>query len=155
METFRHGGNITRLARMSGLGKDDVVDFSANINPLGPPDWFRSVVSASLNSVVHYPDPDSTELVDAVAARYGAVETTQVIVGNGSTEIIHLLPRALGVTRAVIPVPSYSDYVASADAAGIGTEYLPSRREKWIPFEPLPSRGKAEGRRNCLSGAAQ
>jgi adenosylcobyric acid synthase len=124
METFRHGGNITRLARMSGLGKEGVVDFSANINPLGPPEWFRSVVSASLNSVIHYPDPDSTELVRAAAARYGA-ETTQVIVGNGSTEIIHLLSRALGVTRAVIPVPSYSDYVASADAAGIGAETFP------------------------------
>ena len=33
METFRHGGNITRLARMSGSSNTHVADFSANINP--------------------------------------------------------------------------------------------------------------------------
>ena len=70
METHKHGGNLTRLSRVSGLPEDEILDFSANINPLGLPEWFRSVVSASLSKVVHYPDPDCTELVEAIAAKY-------------------------------------------------------------------------------------
>ncbi len=123
-EVFRHGGNLRHLARMSGRRKEDITDFSANINPMGPPDWLRSVVSASLDSIVHYPDPDCTDLVAAVAVRYGA-ERLQVMAGNGSTEIIHLLPRALNIKRAVIPVPSYADYAAGAEAARVEAETFP------------------------------
>ena len=121
METHKHGGNLTRLSRVSGLPEDEILDFSANINPLGLPEWFRSVVSASLSKIVHYPDPDCTELVEAIAAKY-EVSQDQVIVGNGSTEILHLVPRALQAERALVPVPSYADYVAGSAAAGLKIE---------------------------------
>ena len=32
-----HGGNVYRAARELGLNESDIVDFSSNINPLGPP----------------------------------------------------------------------------------------------------------------------
>ena len=121
METQKHGGNLTRLSRVSGLPEDEILDFSANINPLGLPDWFRCVVSASLSKVAHYPDPDCTELVEAIAARY-EVSQDQVIVGNGSTEILHLVPRALQAECALVPAPSYADYVSSSAAAGLKIE---------------------------------
>ncbi len=118
METHKHGGNLTRLSRITGIPEDEILDFSANINPLGLPEWFRSVVSASLSKIVHYPDPDCTELVEAIAAKY-EVSKDQVIVGNGSTEILHLIPRALQADRALVPVPSYADYAAGSAAAGL------------------------------------
>ncbi len=92
---IEHGGNLTYLASVSGLPAENILDFSANINPLGLPEWFRSVVSAALGSVVNYPDPACTKLVAAIADRYAA-EPGEVVVGNGSTEILHLIPRALG-----------------------------------------------------------
>ncbi len=113
-----HGGNLTYLASVSGLPAESILDFSANINPLGPPEWLRSVVSAALSSVVHYPDPACTKLVAAVSGRYH-VEPGNVIVGNGSTEILHLIPRALSLGRAIIPIPCYSDYLSSAVHAGM------------------------------------
>jgi histidinol-phosphate/aromatic aminotransferase/cobyric acid decarboxylase-like protein len=61
---------------------------------------------------VHYPDPDAAALVAAIAKRY-AVPADQVIVANGSTEILYALTRAVPVSRAVIPVPSYVDYAAA------------------------------------------
>ncbi len=115
---LRHGGNLTNSARVSGLAPEQILDFSANINPLGPPEWLRSVVSSALGSVVHYPDPECSGLVEAVAARY-EVRPDQVLVGNGSTEILHLLPRSLDVSRAVICVPTYTDYELSATLAGL------------------------------------
>jgi adenosylcobyric acid synthase len=118
---IEHGGNLNYLAGVSGLPAENILDFSANINPLGLPEWFRSVVSAALGSVVHYPDPACTKLVAAVADRY-RVKHDEVCVGNGSTEILHLLPRALDIGRAVIPVPCYSDYLSSATHAGVRIE---------------------------------
>ena len=48
-----HGGNVWALAAKLGVDPDAVLDFSANINPLGPPAWLRSVVGGAISDVVH------------------------------------------------------------------------------------------------------
>ncbi len=121
MREFKHGGNLAYLASLSGLPQEEILDFSANINPLGPPEWLRPVVSSTLGSLVHYPDPESSKLITAASQRYDVPEE-QILVGNGSTEIIHLLPRALSLSRVVIAVPTYSDYQAYADGAGLAVD---------------------------------
>ncbi len=129
MSTFSHGGNITRLERLTGMPAGRILDFSANINPLGPPEWLRSVVSSTLERIVHYPDPECTALVQAASKRYG-VRPEEIITGNGSTEIIHLLPKALNFARALIPVPSYADYHAAVASAGLTVKTLSLREEE-------------------------
>lgn len=123
MENFRHGGNLNHLMNLSGLSAEEILDFSANINPVGLPEWFRPVVSSTLASVVHYPDPESADLVKAAVERYGC-SPDQVLVGNGSSEVLHLLPRALGKKRAVILAPSYVDYATAAEAADLKVDYV-------------------------------
>ena len=103
---------------MAGVSPRDLVDFSASVNPLGPPEWLRAVVSANLSDVEHYPDPDCQRLVEAICARHG-VAPERVVVGNGSAEIIAALPRVLRAAGAVIPTPAYSDYETSAREAGL------------------------------------
>ena len=110
---FGHGGYINRLARQAGLRPDQVLDFSANINPLGPPEWFRSLVSSQLSSLVHYPDPECSTLVEAIALHY-RTDPQEIVVGNGSSELLYLLPQALPVTKALIAVPAYIDYARAA-----------------------------------------
>ena len=127
--TEMHGGNITKLAAAAGRSAGEILDFSANLNPLGPPEWLRPLISAQVSSLVHYPDPDCTELVRAFAERFGCA-ADEVIMGNGETELLHLLPRVLGKGRAVIPVPSYSDYAAAAELAGLAAETLLLREER-------------------------
>jgi adenosylcobyric acid synthase len=112
-----HGGNLRELALRAGLNEDAILDFSASINPLGPPDGLRPALARSIDRVVHYPDPDCTALVECLAERFG-VSPEQIVVGNGSTEIFYALARALPFGRAIIPVPSYTDYAASVRAAG-------------------------------------
>ena len=123
MNTPGHGGNLRELARASGKAEREILDFSANINPLGPPEWLRPTISAQVATLTHYPDPDCAALVEAAAARYG-VATDEVAIGNGSTELLHLFPRVIGKTRAIIPVPCYSDYARACTLAGIGVETL-------------------------------
>ena len=121
MSSFGHGGHTRQLARLAGCETKDLLDFSANINPLGPPDCLRRVIARNLSAVMHYPDPHCLELREALATAYG-VPLECVVVGNGSTEILHTLPRILGLKRAVIPVPSYIDYAEAANKAGVATE---------------------------------
>jgi adenosylcobyric acid synthase len=118
--TFGHGGEIRSLARLAGCKVEQLLDFSANINPLGPPDCLRQVISRCLSGVMHYPDPYCTDLRKAIASVF-SVAAEQIVCGNGSTEILYALPHALDVTRAVIPVPSYIDYSAAAARAGMDT----------------------------------
>jgi adenosylcobyric acid synthase len=119
--TYGHGGNIGLLAERAGLPREQILDFSASINPLGPPGHLRSLVTRSLAEVVHYPDPHACGLVAAITGHHG-VSSRQIVVGNGSTEILFALPRVLGVSRAVIPIPSYLDYRTAAVREEVGVE---------------------------------
>ena len=100
-----------------------LLDFSADINPLGPPDCLRPAVSLALEQAVRYPDPESRELVEAIA-RHAAVPAEQIVVGNGSTEILFTLARALRRRRAVVPAPCRVDYVTAAREAEMETDLL-------------------------------
>ncbi len=120
---YKHGGNLRELADKIGLNESDICDFSANINPLGPPDWLRSVISRAVDLVGNYPDPNCKKLVKTIANHYNIAEV-EILVANGSAEIISAIPQALGLTRAVIPVPAYNDYEAACELAGMTVEKL-------------------------------
>ena len=111
--TYRHGGNLRLLSQASGFAAEQLLDFSANINPLGLPDWLRPLIESRISDLIHYPDPEATELVAAIANLH-RIPTDQVLVGNGATELLHLLPRALGCSSLLVAVPSYSDYEGPA-----------------------------------------
>ena len=111
-----HGGNIHRLERNSH--DNSIIDFSANINPLGPPHWLRSAISRTLSSIQHYPDPECHALTAAIAT-FCNVSTENVIPANGSTELLSLLPTVLSPRRAVIPVPAYIEYTRVMELYGI------------------------------------
>lgn len=126
-----HGGNIKVLAESAGLDCKDLLDFSANINPLGPPQWLRPLINAQIDSLVHYPDPACSQLTSAIAEHY-QVKEEEVLVGNGSTELIYQIPRALGCTSALIPVPSYRDYVLAAEQSGMAVEKIFLKEEDYF-----------------------
>ncbi|MHB1455361.1 MAG: cobyric acid synthase [Armatimonadota bacterium] len=132
--TSQHGGNLNRLARASGRRQEDIIDFSANINPLGPPEWMRPVISSCVSSLIHYPDPDCIDLTAAAVEHYG-VSAEELIFGNGSTEIIRCLPRITGVKRSIIPVPAYSDYALASELAGLSVEKLPMSEDQGFALD--------------------
>ncbi|HZD30953.1 MAG TPA: cobyric acid synthase, partial [Candidatus Angelobacter sp.] len=130
MKSYEHGGDVRALAQACGRAERELFDFSANINPLGPPPWLRSLISSQISALQHYPDPQCTALVEAIAERY-RVSREEVIAGNGSTEILYLLTCGLEKSCALIPVPSYGDYVKAAQQAGMRIKTIPAG-------EPLP-----------------
>ncbi|WP_277058967.1 cobyric acid synthase [Trichlorobacter lovleyi] len=130
-----HGGNLRALSQAAGLPQGELLDFSANINPLGPPDWLRPLIESRISDLIHYPDPDATELVEALAALH-RIPADQILVGNGATELLHLLPRALGCSSLLLPVPSYADYEEPARLSGLSIEQLPLSPDTGFVLDP-------------------
>jgi cobyric acid synthase CobQ/L-threonine-O-3-phosphate decarboxylase len=135
MTSIPHGGNLKQLALEAGRNPGDILDFSANINPLGLPDWVRPVISRHISDLVHYPDPDATDLTRAAADRYHT-RPDEILVGNGSAELINLLALTARTSRAVIPVPSYSDYARAARLAGMEVSWFPLTEADGFTLDP-------------------
>lgn len=130
-----HGGNLRLLSQTAGLPADQLLDFSANINPLGPPDWLRPLIESRISDLIHYPDPNATELVEAIAALH-RIPADQILVGNGATELLHLLPRALGCSSLLLAVPSYSDYEGPARLNNLPIEHFQLSADNGFLLQP-------------------
>ncbi len=104
-----HGGNVYKMSEELGISEDKLIDFSASINPLGISERVKDVIAGSLDSLVHYPDSDTKKLREKLAAHHG-IDPESILCGNGSTELIYLLPRALKPRTVIIPVPTFSEY---------------------------------------------
>jgi threonine-phosphate decarboxylase len=110
--TYDHGGNIFDIARQLGTEPDSIIDFSASINPLGLSSMVKKSIICALESLVHYPDNTHSELKQALGSHHG-LSPANIVVGNGSTEIIYHLPAMLSGSRALIISPSFNEYVRS------------------------------------------
>ena len=128
-----HGGDILSASERSGLPPGEIVDFSVNINPLGPPAAVVDALHADVRELERYPDPAYRALRGALAEAHG-IASDDVMVGNGATELIYLAARALAPRRAAVFAPCYSDYWrASANAGAEVSGYPGSPDEDFAP----------------------
>lgn len=122
-----HGGDLMTVAAASGKSIDDLIDFSANINPLGPPDGVAEVLyglARDPSALSRYPDPFHRALREAFAEHAGTAPEN-VAVGNGSAALIDATIRALRPVRALLPVPAFSEYRKALAMNGV--EVVPLR----------------------------
>jgi threonine-phosphate decarboxylase len=112
-----HGGNIYEASRRTGIPEDRIIDFSASINPIGVPKGVARTIRRSVSRLPHYPEP----FADRLARRIGEtidVPSDSIICGNGSTELIYLVPRVLQPAKVVIPEPSFCEYERACVVSG-------------------------------------
>ncbi|MCK5256078.1 MAG: aminotransferase class I/II-fold pyridoxal phosphate-dependent enzyme, partial [Deltaproteobacteria bacterium] len=107
-----HGGNIAEISRKYNLKAETIIDFSSNINPLGYPGALQNILRKEENCIATYPDSDSTELRKEIAKRIDS-DLRTILVGNGSTELIYLIPRVIKPKCALISAPTFSEYEKS------------------------------------------
>lgn len=112
-----HGGNVIRASRKYGIPVEELVDFSANINPLGPSPRINLALKDKLGLISSYPDPECAEL-KTVLAEYLGIERGHLLMGNGAAELIYLFVRVAGCKRALIPVPTFGEYSLSVLSQG-------------------------------------
>jgi len=106
---FDHGGTIHATARALGCGMEELLDFSASINPLGLSPAVRRAVVQAVEQIPHYPDAYATALTEALAACHQLLPD-EVVPANGSTSLIHLLPTICEKRRGMVVCPAFSEY---------------------------------------------
>ena len=118
-----HGGVNRAELEALGLSPDEVADFSASINPLGiSPRVAMAIRHVEMST---YPDPECVELRKALGEKLG-VRQERILVGNGSTELIHLVARARlqqGDTAAVF-APTFGEYEAACLLQQVQPEFI-------------------------------
>lgn len=127
---FRHGGALRTTV-------GPLLDFSANINPLGPPASVLRVLRNELPSIARYPDPDCRELTERLATLHG-VESEQIVVGNGSNELIYAIARAFQPKRVAIAEPTYTEYLRASLSVGAKVDHWLAEGNdfKFTTFDP-------------------
>lgn len=119
-----HGGDVYAWAQKARIDPAEIIDFSASINPLGPPASARKAFQESYNEVSRYPDPYGEELKKALAKRHG-MKPTEILVGNGSTQLVYLLCFALRPRKALVVGPAFSEHANALTLAGAKVRFLP------------------------------
>jgi len=101
------------------LGIVDAIKLASNENPLGPSDRVQKALIAALPHLNRYPDGSGHYLRQALAKKHG-VSIDQVVLGNGSNELIELIVRTFlrPGDEAVVPHPSFMVYPMIVQAAG-------------------------------------
>ncbi|MBD2088960.1 threonine-phosphate decarboxylase [Microcoleus sp. FACHB-1515] len=116
-----HGGNLAWAAQLAQCPPSVILDFSASINPLGPPASALDAIASHLTDLCHYPDPRYTELRRSIA-QFHSISPDWILPGNGAAELLTWSCREL----ATLPqthrlVPAFGDYGRALDAFGAQT----------------------------------
>ncbi|MDO4864132.1 MAG: pyridoxal phosphate-dependent class II aminotransferase [Ruminococcus sp.] len=99
--TQQHGGNISQ--------HQDILDFSASINPLGITESVKNAILENISDVGSYPDPYCTELREKLAEHEG-VSAENIVCGNGADDLIFRIVHAIKPRKALVCAPTFSEY---------------------------------------------
>jgi len=119
IEPCVHGGDIWRGRKELSSPSKSILDFSANVNPLGPSPKAMEAIKSNFWRIPLYPDSNSIMLREAIS-HYIEVNVDNVIVGNGSTELIYLFSEVFidKGEAALIPAPTFGEYENAVKKVG-------------------------------------
>jgi len=127
-----HGGRVFDAARALGRHWYEIIDFSANINPLGQPRGLKDALFQDFERSLHYPEVRAESLSLRLSEITG-LAADHFMAGAGSTPHLHLLPRALGLARPVIIGPAFAEYEGALTRSGLASKYVLTREEDdWL-----------------------
>ncbi|WP_414527944.1 threonine-phosphate decarboxylase CobD [Nodularia chucula] len=111
-----HGGNLVWAAALAGCSLEAILDFSASISPLGPPESAIAAIYSQVSNLKHYPDPEYSELKLALG-RFHQLPYEWILPGNGSAELLTLAGKELGkLSATTLITPAFGDYYRTLTA---------------------------------------
>lgn len=121
-----HGARLSENARVSGRNADDLLDFSVNLNPLGPP---KKLLGGIFQDISKYPDNGYPEFKKAAADSLNVLPEN-IVPGNGSSELIRLFAETViePGDKVLIPSPTFGEYEFQCRLFGAEIEYIDYRK---------------------------
>ena len=123
-----HGSDLEKIEEIYGIKKEDITSFSANVNPLGISPKMREALIRHIDIITSYPDREYTALRTRIG-KYAGASAQNILVGNGSTELISLFIQMEHPKKALILGPTYSEYEREISLGGGTSLYYPLREE--------------------------
>lgn len=120
MYEYVHGGDI--YSAKEQIGKEEILDFSVNTNPLGLPEEVKQAIEKALADSERYPDPFCRELTAALA-EYEKTNQDYILCGNGASDIIFRLALALKPKKALLCAPTFADYEKALKTVDCDIDY--------------------------------
>ncbi|MDP2765970.1 MAG: threonine-phosphate decarboxylase CobD [Candidatus Methanoperedens sp.] len=119
-----HGARLSESAEVSGKSIDELLDFSVNLNPLGPPK-LKKILANAYKSINNYPDNRYLDFKKA-AADYLDVSPENIVPGNGSSELIRLFAETVlePGDKVIIPSPTFGEYEFQCRLFGAKVKYI-------------------------------
>ena len=111
------------VARENHLPVHKLIDFSASINPLGLPPGVRRALVRAIPSSIHYPDPVGNDLRAQIGA-FHRIAPESIVLGNGSAELISILPRSLSLRHGLVIGPTFMEFERALALAGAHCTYV-------------------------------
>ncbi len=131
MYTYEHGGSV----RYERAG---VIDFSANINPLGLPSGVKEAIEKSIESSVYYPDSFVKKLREELGDKE-KLNAEYFFCGNGASDIIFRLCHLIKPKNALVLAPTFLDYERALSVSGCDeiAHYMLEKEKGFQPDESL------------------
>jgi threonine-phosphate decarboxylase len=133
-----HGGQLRQIAEWYGVPVEQLLDFSANINPAGPPSSVLTALRRALanpTTLATYPDLELAGLKVVLASR-AEVPRENICVANGFVPLLEAALRSLKIERCLLPVPCFSEYRRTLENAGVAVFPHLLLSEKGFQYEP-------------------
>lgn len=120
MKQLSHGGDIYSKR---DIPKDKmIIDFSANVNPLGMPIAVKRAIIDSIDDFSNYPDPLCRDLINEIS-KHENIPAEYIVCGNGSADIIYRIAAALKPKMTLLPAPTFSEYEESVKTESSSIKY--------------------------------
>ena len=127
--THFHGSDLELIEKVYGIKKEEIISFSANVNPLGISPLMRRTLTDNIDAVTSYPDREYTDIRRSISS-YAGCDMGHVVVGNGSTELISLFIRLIHPECAMIIAPTYFEYERELSLSGCSHIYYNLREDE-------------------------
>ncbi|MHB8064580.1 MAG: pyridoxal phosphate-dependent aminotransferase [Ruminiclostridium sp.] len=115
-----HGGDIYTRRNMPENKK--LIDFSANINPLGLPLAVKRAIIDNIADFSSYPDPLCRALIDEIS-KHENIPAEYIVCGNGAADIIYRIAAALKPKIALLTAPTFSEYEEAVKTVNSSIRY--------------------------------
>ena len=126
-----HGGDIyTDRGLQPG---EKLLDFSANLNPLGMPAAVREAAVRAISESEAYPDPLCRALRAEIAQKEG-IPAEQIVCGNGAADLLYRLCWAYKPQIGLVPAPTFAEYELALKNSGAHVRLHPFSAEN--QFQP-------------------
>lgn len=121
-----HGAEVYGAAKESGLKPLEILDFSSSVNPLGPSKKALDAAKEAFSTVAAYPDSNSNLLRQVIAGHFSGITKDNIVVGNGSTELMYLFAEAFlkKGDKALMAAPTFGEYESAVRKTGEAPKFV-------------------------------